>query len=119
MRRDDPVLADDALERDQLTLVVLVRCVGGDVDVAPVILEDGAVIRISEARLRFAVEPERLRDTVRLLLRAAVEVDPEQLPAAQPLWALEDRRGARPGRGRRGSLRSSRRQFPHRVVQNP
>ena len=44
VRRDHPVLADDALERDQLALLVVGRRVGGDVDVAAVVVEDGSVL---------------------------------------------------------------------------
>ena len=87
---DHPVLADDAFERDQLALVVLVRRVGGDVDVAAVVVEDGAILRVGETLARGAVEPECLRDAVRVLLGAAIDVDPEQLPAAQPLRTLAE-----------------------------
>ena len=85
---DHPVLADDALERDQLSLVALVRRIGGDVDVAAVVLEDGAVLRVGEALAGGAVEPERFCDAARVLLGAAIDVDPDKLPAAQPLGAL-------------------------------
>ena len=87
---DHPVLADDAFERDQLSLLALVRRIGGDMDVAAVVLEDGAVLRVGEAITSGAVEPECLRDTVRVLLGAAIDVDPEQLPAAQPLRTLRE-----------------------------
>ena len=88
--RDHPVLADDALERDQLPLVGLVRGVGRDVDVAAVVLEDGTVIRVRQALSGGAVEPERVGDPTGVLLGVAVDVHPEQLPAAQTLGPVTD-----------------------------
>ena len=79
---DDPALADDAFERDQLPFVVLVRRVRRDVDVAAVVAEDRSILRGREAGARLAVEPERLRDAACVLLGAAVDVDPEQLRPA-------------------------------------
>ena len=59
-------------------------------DVAAVVLEDGAILRVGETLAGGAVEPECLRDTVRVLLGVAIDVDPEQLPAAQPLRTLAE-----------------------------
>ena len=59
-------------------------------DVPAVILEDGAFLRVGQALLRRAVEPERRRDALRFLRRLAVDVDPEQPAAAEPLRAFAE-----------------------------
>jgi hypothetical protein len=79
MSRDDPVLANDAFERVQLALIVFAWCVSGDVDVAAVVLEDRAIVRLRKAVPRLVVQTERLGHLVGTCLRPAIEVDPEQL----------------------------------------
>lgn len=90
MRSNHPPLADDTFERDQLALLVLVRRIGRDVDVAAVVTEDRAVLRGREALARLAVEPERVRDAADVGIGVPVDVDPEQLGAAQPLRTVGD-----------------------------
>ena len=48
MGGDDPVFADDTFEDVQLALLVLVRRVGGDVDVTAVVVEARLLIRSGE-----------------------------------------------------------------------
>ena len=79
-----PVLADDALDRVQLPLPVFARRVGRDVDVAAVIVEDGPLVRLREIVLRLSIEPELLGDITGADLRAAMQVDPQQLRCTEP-----------------------------------
>ena len=74
---DDPVLADDAFERVQLALVVLLGRVRRDVDVAAVVAEHRSVLRAREAVAGLAVDPERLRHAVRVRAGVAIDIDPE------------------------------------------
>lgn len=55
MGSNHPVLADDALNCVELIFLVLVRGVGGDVDVAPVVVEDGSFGRGLEVVARAVV----------------------------------------------------------------
>ena len=49
MGRDHPVFAHNALENVQLALLVLVRRVGGDMEVAAIVVEARLLIRSGEA----------------------------------------------------------------------
>ena len=62
---DDPALADDALERDQLAFLVLVRRVRRDVDVAAVVVEDRSILRGREAGARLSSRPKFRRRVLR------------------------------------------------------
>ena len=81
---DDPVLADDALDGVQLAFLVFSRRVGGDVDVVAVIEEHGLLVRGRQVAGGRLVQVERLGDVAGVDLRAPVEVDPQQLVAAEP-----------------------------------
>jgi hypothetical protein len=91
VRRDDPVLADDALERVELPLVVVARRVRRDVDVAAVVVEDRPLARLLEVRPRRIVEAERLGDLCGADLASLLEIDPQQLRPAQAPRALGKR----------------------------
>jgi hypothetical protein len=77
--RDDPVLADDALDGVELPFVVLARRVGGDVDVVAVVEERGAFVGRRQLPSGRLVQVEGLDDIGRVDLRVAVQVDPQQL----------------------------------------
>jgi hypothetical protein len=91
VRGDHPVLADDALKRVKLALLVVTRSVRRDVDVAAVVVEDRPLVRLLQRRARRLVEVERLRDRVGSGLGSLLEVDPQQLRAAQPARPLGER----------------------------
>jgi hypothetical protein len=84
---DHPILAHDALERDQLA-VLLVRRVRGHVDIAAVVGEDGVPERRRQPVARASVEPEGLGDLARVLIRGAVDVDPYEHRALESARAL-------------------------------
>jgi hypothetical protein len=91
VRRDHPVLADDALKRVQLALLVVARRVRRDVDVATVVVEDRPLARLLEVRPRRLVEAERLGDLGGADLASLLEIDPQQFRPGQATRALRKR----------------------------
>jgi hypothetical protein len=91
VRRDHPVLADDALQRVELAFLVVARRVRRDVDVAAMVVEDRPLVGLLEVCPRRLVEAERLGDLGGADLGPLLEVDPEQLRSAQPARALGKR----------------------------
>jgi len=75
---DHPVLSDDTLERDEVSVLVVAGRVRRDVDVAAVVVEDGSPRGGRQMVTGRLVEVERASDFVRLLTFAPVDVDPEE-----------------------------------------